>query len=103
MRASSVGRQHSDGGSVMSRQFSDGGSERATKSASAVAQEALTAGGALQTVEAREEGAVALKVRRRGWRYCRCCRVVGFKVGGRRLGWGGGGLPRRPLDCICWV
>eukprot|EP00752_Nemacystus_decipiens_P009274 g8285.t1 len=51
-RASSVSRQYSDGA----------GSERATKSASAVAQEALTAGGALQTVEGREEGAVALRV-----------------------------------------
>lgn len=34
------------------------------KSASTLAQEALTAGGALQTVEGREEGAVALRVRR---------------------------------------
>lgn len=46
-----------------SRQFSDGGGgERTVKSASAMAQEALTAGGALQTVEGREEGAVAMKV-----------------------------------------
>lgn len=45
-----------------SRQFSDGGGERTVKSASAVAQEALNAGGTLQTAEAREEGAVALRV-----------------------------------------
>ena len=33
-----------------------------TRSASAVAQETLTAGGTLQTVEGKEEGAVALRV-----------------------------------------
>eukprot|EP00903_Cladosiphon_okamuranus_P012646 g11831.t1 len=62
-RAPSVSRQYSgERASSMSRQYSDGGSERPTKSASAVAQEALAAGGALQTVEGREEGAVALRV-----------------------------------------
>lgn len=69
-RKSRTGSGMSGGGdlraSSVSRQFSDGGSERAAKSASAVAQEALTAGGALQTVEGREEGAVALRVRERG-------------------------------------
>lgn len=83
-------RQFSDGGmsrqfSGASRQFSDGGGERAAKSASAVAQEALTAGGALQTVEGREEGAVALKVRASlcpagGTAVCFCavCLMVGW-------------------------
>lgn len=81
--------------SSVSRQYSDGGSERATKSASAVAQEARTAGGALQTAEGREEGAVAMKVRRgsgggRGERQGvsgvrRWWFVVSFVVGGRWL------------------
>lgn len=64
-------RQHSDGGAdgmrasnasrQYSRQHSDG--ERPAKTTSAVAQEAFNAGGALQTVEGKEEGAVALRVR----------------------------------------
>lgn len=54
MRVSNASRQYS-------RQHSDG--ERAAKTTSAVAQEAFNAGGALQTVEGKEEGAVALRVR----------------------------------------
>lgn len=57
MRASDASRQYS-------RQHSDG--ERAAKTTSAVAQEAFNAGGALQTVEGKEEGAVALRVRETG-------------------------------------
>ena len=45
--------------------MSDGESvgERAVKLASTVEQEAYNAGGALQTAETKEEGAVALRVR----------------------------------------
>ncbi|CAN0068906.1 unnamed protein product [Ectocarpus sp. 4 AP-2014] len=59
MRASNASGQYSR--QQYSRQHSDG--ERAAKTTSAVAQEAFNAGGALQTVEGKEEGAVALRVR----------------------------------------
>lgn len=80
--------------STASRQYSNGSSAsvgpRVTKSASAVAQEALTAGGALQTVEGREEGAVASRVSRggvRGW-------IWGQDGGGSGRGGGGQGRSR---------
>lgn len=63
-----------------SRQFSDGGGERAVKSASALAQEALTAGGALQTVEGREEGAVALRVRVGERGFVLCCWYISYDI-----------------------
>eukprot|EP00904_Undaria_pinnatifida_P007302 jgi/Undpi1/3701/HiC_scaffold_16.g07071.m1 len=72
--ASAMAHRQGMRGSTPSRQYSDGGgsvaSQGGKRSASAVAQEKLTAGGTLQTVEGREEGAVALRVFRIYFRDC---------------------------------